>query len=76
MGAWPQDHTIVVYLCVDNEFRPVGTARQSSDVPHLLRHLASAWEEYGSLPIPEQEPDIDIDFLFVDLLWDGLPASR
>lgn len=64
MASWPQDHTIVFYLCVDAEIRPVATARAARDVPQLLRHLAQVWETYGSLPAPQVDAD---DAFFADL---------
>jgi len=64
LGSWPSDHTIVFYLCVADEVRPVGTARTSGDVPALLRHLAQAWEAFGTLPVPA--PD-DEDVYYADL---------
>lgn len=72
LSRWPADHTIGVYLCVDGEMRPVGTARRSSDVPHLFRHLATAWETYGSLPVPSPIVD-ETDVFFSDLTWDCEP---
>lgn len=63
MFSWPSDHTIVFFLSVGDEIRPVATARASRDVPGLLRHLAQVWEIYGELPIPES---VDEDFFSVD----------
>jgi hypothetical protein len=64
LDSWPSDHTIVFYLCVADEVRPVATARNSGDVPGLLRHLANVWEIYGSLPVPGS---LDDDVYFADL---------
>jgi hypothetical protein len=64
LDSWPSDHTIVFYLCVADEVRPVATARESRDVPALLRQLARAWEIHGSLPVPVPDDD---DVYFVDL---------
>jgi hypothetical protein len=61
LDSWPSDHTIVFYLCVGDEVRPVATARKAHDVPGLLRHLANVWEIYGSLPAPGS-PDDDVYF--------------
>ena len=67
MDAWPRDHTIGLYLSVGAQIRPVATARESRDVPGLLRHLAQVWEIYGSLPIPAPEAEVDDDVYFADL---------
>lgn len=72
MDAWPAGHSIGVYLSVDHDMRPIGTARTSQDVPGLLRKLADSWEAYGSLPIPATCGDV----YFTDLLWEALDGSR